>query len=233
MDFAQFDTRHYPTLSVEEGYAEWAPSYDRVVCDEMDLRLLERIEAIRWPERGRAIDLACGTGRVGDWLKGRGVAHVDGLDLSPEMLARARGKAVYDRLHRADLRRTSLPAAAYGLALAVLADGHIEDLRPLYREAARVTEPEAFLVIVGYHPHFMMKGIPSHFDRADGESVAITTHVHLLSDHAKAAHDAGWLLVEMDEGVVDGAWIGKRPGWKSYRNQPVSFCFVWQNAARQ
>ncbi len=43
MDFAQFDTRRYPTLSVEEGYAEWAETYDDVVCNEMDLRLLDRM----------------------------------------------------------------------------------------------------------------------------------------------------------------------------------------------
>ena len=40
MDFARFDTRRYPTISVRDGYGEWAPTYETVVQDEMDLRLL-------------------------------------------------------------------------------------------------------------------------------------------------------------------------------------------------
>ena len=232
MSFSQFDTRRYPTLSVKDGYAEWAPTYDHVVCDEMDLRLLQRIMAIPWSEVGRAIDLACGTGRVGDWLKRRSVRQIDGLDLCPEMLWQARDKGIYDRLFIADMQNTPLPSATYSLGLAVLADGHIDDLRPFYREAARITKPMAFLVVVGYHPHFMMKGIPTHFERTNGESVAIETHVHLLSDHVKAAHEASWTLLEMDEGCVDDLWLAKRPNWEKYRNQPISFCFVWRQASR-
>ena len=86
-------------------------------------------------------------------------------------------------------------------------------------------------VIVGYHPHFLINGIPTHFDRRDGTPVAIDSRVHLLSDHAKAAHRAGWMLAEMDEGVVDDAWIAKKPKWQSYRSHPVSFAMVWRQRA--
>lgn len=223
----------YATLSVEEGYAEWAQTYDHTVCDEMDLRMLERIEAVQWSHMDRAIDLACGTGRIGDWLKQRSVRHIDGLDLSPEMLGRARDKGVYEETHLADLRNTPLLAGAYDLALVVLADEHIVDLKPLYQEAARITKPKAFLVVIGYHPYFMMKGIPTHFDRTTGTPIAITTYVHLLSDHAKAAHDAGWSLAEMDEGIVDDVWVAKKPNWEKYRNHPISFSYVWRYANRR
>ena len=73
-----------------------------------------------------------------------------------------------------------------------------------------------------------MQGIITHFHRADGEPVAIESYVHLLSDHVKAAHAAGWTLVEMDEGVIDEAWLRKKPKWEQYRNRPVSFAMVWQ-----
>ena len=231
MDFALFDTRRYPTLPVAAGYAEWAATYESVVCDEMDLRLLERIEAICWSESDRAIDLACGTGRTGAWLKRKGVARVDGIDVTPEMLERARSRGIYGALGVADLRASDLPSAAYDLALAVLVDEHLEDLAPLYREGARLTGPDGFVVIVGYHPHFVMKGIPTHFDRANGEPVAIATHVHLLSDHVRAAHRAGLRLAELHEGIVDEAWIDKKPKWAKYRNEPISFALVWSNAA--
>jgi SAM-dependent methyltransferase len=228
MEFAPFDRRRYPTLAVREGYGEWAATYEDVVQDEMDLRLLARIESVEWAKAGRALDLACGTGRIGVWLRGHGVPRLDGVDFTPEMLARAEAKRVYDRLVRADLRDTGLPAASYDLLLEVLADEHLAALPPLYREAARLAAPAGVLVSVGYHPHFLLNGIPTHFDRHDGEPVAIESHVHLFSDHVQAAHRAGWALVEMAEGVVDDAWIAKKPKWERYRLHPVSFAMVWR-----
>jgi SAM-dependent methyltransferase len=231
MDFERFDTRRYPTLGVADGYAAWAPTYERVVQDEMDLRLLERLTAVRWAAAGRALDLACGTGRIGRWLRAQGVARLDGLDLTPAMLEQARASGLYDELRQGDMLATGLPARRYDLVTVVLADEHLRSVAPLYREAARLCQAGGQLVIVGYHPHFLMLGIPTHFDRADGSPVAIESHVHLLSDHVKAAHQGGWALLEMDEGVVDDAWLAKKPKWQQYAGHPVSFSMVWRRAA--
>ena len=76
-----------------------------------------------------------------------------------------------------------------------------------------------------------MNGVPTHFDRGQGEQVTIESHVHLFSDHVKAAHAAGWALAEMDEGLVDDAWIAKKPKWERYRHHPVSFALVWRTRA--
>jgi SAM-dependent methyltransferase len=231
MDFAPFDRRRYPTLAVRDGYREWSETYERVVQDEMDLRLLAGIETVDWARASRVLDLACGTGRTGAWLRAQGVRRLDGLDLTPEMLALAEAKGIYDRLILADLRDTGLPAAGYDLVVQALADEHLPALPPLYREVARLTRPAGVFVLVGYHPHFLMNGVPTHFDRSDGEPVAIESHVHLLSDHVKAAHQAGWTLIEMDEGVVDDAWLAKKPQWARYRLHPVSFVMVWRKLA--
>ena len=45
-DFARFDTRRYPTVSVREGYRDWTPTYEATVEDAMDLALLERVESV-------------------------------------------------------------------------------------------------------------------------------------------------------------------------------------------
>jgi SAM-dependent methyltransferase len=230
MEFKPFDARHYPTLAVSEGYEEWARTYDAVVQDEMDLRLLARLTAVDWAAAGRTIDLACGTGRIGLWLHAQGVARLDGLDFTPAMLRQAQARGVYERLLEGDVRDTGLADASYDLALMVLADEHLPDLAPMYREAARIAQAGACFVIVGYHPHFMLNGIPTHFNRANGEPVAIETYVHLLSDHFKAAQRCGWALLEMDEGLVDQAWLAKKPKWAKYRNHPVSFALVWRKS---
>ena len=231
MEFSAFDARHYPVLGVREGYAEWVATYEDVVNDEIDLGLLRRVGAVAWPAVSQAADLACGTGRTGRWLVEQGVRRIDGLDLTPEMLAAARDKGVYDRLLVADMRATPLAGDGYDLAMEVLACEHIPDLAPLYREAARIVRRGGHFIVVGYHPHFLLNGIPTHFDRADGEPVAIEVYVHLLSDHVKAAMAAGFGLLEMDERVVDDGIIGAKPKWEKYRDRPVSFCMVWAAGA--
>jgi predicted TPR repeat methyltransferase len=86
------------------------------------------------------LDLACGTGRIGAWLKRRcPAAALDGVDITPEMLDVARSRGIYRTLGIADVSSTGLPAATYDLCTQSLADEHLPDLRPLYQEVGRVT----------------------------------------------------------------------------------------------
>jgi SAM-dependent methyltransferase len=227
MDHSIYDRRRYPIVGVREGYGEWVRTYEQTVLDEMDLRLLGRMRTVDWSAARAGLDLACGTGRIGTWLRARGVAAIDGVDLTPEMLEVARGKGVYRALRVADVGATGLPAGAYDLCTQSLADEHLAELAPLYREVARVTTGDGTFVLVGFHPQFLMAGVPTHFDRAPGEAVTIRSYVHLLSDHVKAAHAAGWTLREMDEGLVDDAWLRSKPKWEIYRGLPISFAMVW------
>jgi SAM-dependent methyltransferase len=229
LTFSQFDRRDYPTVSVREGYRDWLPSYETTVEDDMDLVLLETLESITWSAVQRAADLGCGTGRTGSWLRARGIARLDGIDLTPEMLAVARTRRIYERLAQADVSATGLEGGAYDLITTGLVDEHLPDLRPLYREVSRLLRPGGVHVLVGYHPHFIMTaGIPTHFDRRPGEPVAIETYVHLLSDHVVAARAVGLSLIEMRERLVDDRWIALKPRWAQYRNHPVSFAMAWQ-----
>lgn len=228
-DFAPFDTRGYRTVDVRSGYGEWVDSYEDTVQDAMDIELLERLESVDWS--GEVADLGCGTGRTGAWLAQRGVDAIDGVDLTPEMLARARERGVYRELAEADVAATGLAGDAYDLVVTSLVDEHLADLRPLYAEAARIAKPGAAYVIVGYHPQFMMaSGMPTHYDSASGEPVAIETHLHQLSDHVKAAHAAGWTLIEAEERLIDDTWVELKPKWERMRGTPIAFAFAWRRA---
>ena len=227
MDHTFFDKRKYPVVDVREGYGEWVRTYEQTVLDEMDLRLLDQLSSINWAGPKFVLDLACGTGRVGAWLRARCGATLDGIDLTPEMLAVAARRAIYRTLSVADVTTIGLPPDTYDLCIQSLADEHLPDLRPLYRETARVTKPGGHFVLVGFHPQFLMAGMPTHFERTPGDHVTIRSYVHLLSDHAKAAHAAGWSLLELDEGVVDDAWLRKKPKWEVYSGVPISFSMVW------
>jgi SAM-dependent methyltransferase len=228
VNFSDFDQRGYRTADVRTGYGEWVATYERTVEDAMDIALLEALTTPPWETRQRAVDLGCGTGRTGAWLRQRGIDAIDGVDLTPEMLAIARSMNLYRHLVEADVASTGLDAAAYDLVTVCLVDEHLPDLYPLYREAFRLSAPGGFLVLVAFHPYFIMaSGMPTHYTSASGEPVAIETHIHLPSDHVTAALAAGWTLAEMKERVIDDTWLALKPKWERFRGHPIAAAYVW------
>jgi SAM-dependent methyltransferase len=228
-DFKAFDVRGYRTVDVRTGYGEWVATYEDTVEDAMDIALLDELREVPWSSVGAAADLGCGTGRTGTWMHDHGVAVIDGLDLTPEMLEVARGRGVYRRLVEGDVAATGLASEDYDLVMTCLVDEHLAEIEPLYAEAFRLARPDGICVLVGFHPHFIMAaGMPTHFDSASGEPVAIDTYVHLLSEHVTAGLAAGWRLVEMRERVIDDAWLELKPKWERLRGQPVAFAVAWR-----
>jgi SAM-dependent methyltransferase len=225
--FSEYDARNYPTVDVLEGYRRWAARYDEMMSGDIDLRLLDSLEQVVWTV-ARAVDLACGTGRIGSYLASKGAARIEGVDLSPEMLERARQRGVYASLECADICRTSLPSGCADLVVNVLAIEHLPSLAPFYAECARLIAPAAQLVVLGYHPHFLLNGIPTHFRELDGTDLAIENHVHLFSDHVSAARACGFELVESRELVVDAEMIARLRTWQRHQGKPASFALVWR-----
>jgi SAM-dependent methyltransferase len=227
--FATFDRRHYRTVPAREGYAQWATTYEDTVKRDLDLWLLDQLQSVKWSAVERCADLGCGTGRTATWLASKGVRVIDGVDATPEMLDQARTREMFASLRLADVCATGLPGASYDLVTTCLVDEHLAELAPLYTEAARLARRGAAYVLVGFHPFFIMAtGMPTHFRGVDGEPVAIETHVHLLSDHVKAALMAGWQLVELREQIIDDRWVEMKPSWAAYRGVPISFVWVWR-----
>ena len=232
--FSDFDACGYRTVNARTGSGEWVATYERTVEDAMDLALLEALSAVPWATLSRAADLGCGTGRTGAWMRGKGIAMIDGVDLTPEMIAVARSRAIYQRLVEADATASGLETEGYDLVTTCLVDEHLRDLQPLYREAWRLARPGGYLVLVGYHPHFIMGfGMPTHYTSGSGEPVAIETHIHLLSEHVTAGLHAGWVLMEMKEQVIEDSWLVLKPKWERLRHYPISMAFAWRKPSGQ
>jgi len=84
-------------------------------------RLIEDALAGRGIEQvGRALDLGCGTGLMGERLRRR-ASFVEGIDLSGEMVELAQRKGIYDRLEKAELT-AFLAVHAGGVDLVTAAD---------------------------------------------------------------------------------------------------------------
>lgn len=79
------------------------------------------------------MDMGCGTGLVGQYLKERGFKAIVGIDASAGMIQKAQDKQVYSELHELFLGRPdTFPEAFHGrfdvvTASGILAEGHLDN----------------------------------------------------------------------------------------------------------
>lgn len=95
--------------------------------------------------KGPILDAGCGTGLVGESLQVMGYGPVTGADLSPEMMAIARGRRAYAELHEADFGQ-GLPFADDSFAgfvcVGSFGPGHAPPVT--LEHLARVTRPGGY-----------------------------------------------------------------------------------------
>jgi predicted TPR repeat methyltransferase len=136
-----------------ELYDDWAATYDDDLTgpagDDYPLPgVVADIVAGVADTRADILDAACGTGLVGAALARRGFSSVDGLDVSPRMLARARARQVYHDLGPADLsERVPGPGDKFGVLTCINAfePGHLP--RSALAEFARVVHRGGHIVV--------------------------------------------------------------------------------------
>lgn len=152
-------------------YARWATTYESGFIAESGYRYHLHVARI-FAEHCRAsigadeavLDAGCGTGLAGQALRALGPVLIDGLDISPEMLAEAAAKRVtdepiYRRLIEADLTQP-LPLAdhtyAGALSVGTFTHGHVGP--EALHEVVRVMRPDARLAIGVNAAHFTTTG---------------------------------------------------------------------------
>jgi len=88
------------------------------------------------------IDLGCGTGLAGVVFKPL-AARLDGVDLSPAMIEKARARRIYDQLEVGDLETSlSVPNRSYDLILAADTLVYLGDLGPVFKDARNCLAPD-------------------------------------------------------------------------------------------
>jgi ubiquinone/menaquinone biosynthesis C-methylase UbiE len=97
-------------------------------------------------------EVGCGTGH---WLAGlqQRVRRAAGLDLSAEMLRRARKAAPFALLARGRAENLPWNTGSFDRVLCVNAMHHFDDSDEFLREARRVLRPGGRLLIIGLDPH--------------------------------------------------------------------------------
>jgi predicted TPR repeat methyltransferase len=143
---------------VRHLFDQFAPDYDRRMLEDLSYRaphiLRGLADMLGIAEAGTlsVLDLGCGTGLSGAVFKDI-AARLDGVDLSPKMIAAARSRAIYDGLTVQDIE-TSLAqdGPAYDLIVAADTLVYLGDLSPVLSGArVRLKEGGFFLFTVEKH----------------------------------------------------------------------------------
>ncbi|MDB5373983.1 MAG: hypothetical protein JWP04_2625, partial [Belnapia sp.] len=137
-----------PAGYVRDLFDQFAPRFEAELVGALDYRtpaLLAALlaEAGVAPARAlRVLDLGCGTGLSGAALAPY-ARRLEGLDLSPRMLAEARRRGIYDALHEADLLDwlPAQPPGQYDLVAAADVLNYLGALGPALAAMAAALAP--------------------------------------------------------------------------------------------
>jgi len=131
-----------PQRYVQSLFDDYADTFDEhlmsVLRYEAHRFLVDNLRGVG-PERfGAALDLGCGTGLCGPLVK-PAVQRLDGVDLSPLMLDKARALGVYAQLVQGDLvEHLRGTPQTYDLVLSADVFIYVGDLEPVFAGVSRV-----------------------------------------------------------------------------------------------
>ena len=130
---------------VVRQYKEMAGTYDDKHLHRSYGRMMGQliVQTVGATAAKRVLDAGCGTGGLGANLR---AAHLAGIDLSPDMLAKARERNVYHELVEGDLVRVmGKRTDRFDVIASAVVLYYIPDLGPFFREAARLLVPQGHL----------------------------------------------------------------------------------------
>lgn len=180
-------------------YDEWSATYDTVANPTRDLEKRACESLLGQFSSERVLELGGGTGKNTAWLAERS-REVVSVDLSPEMQAVARKKVTAANV---EFRIGDVTAAwnfgnVFDLITCSLILEHVEDLRHIFSEAARVLIPGGRFYVCELHPFKQYSGSKARFESDKGLK-AVECFTHHISDYTNAALISGLAIERIDE----------------------------------
>jgi SAM-dependent methyltransferase len=210
----------FPERSIEDGYAGWSKTYDAPGNPLIHLE-----ETVLWPlldslPPGRALDAACGTGRVTARLAATG-HEVVGVDQSTEMLDLARTKVPAAELRSGRLEALPVDDASFDLVTCSLALDHCAQLGPPIAELARAARAGGRVIITDLHPFIVLLGGQAAYPDADGWAF-VRAHPHLHGDYLRAFSKSDLEVDQLLEPAPDRDWFEMQP--RAWAHAREAFC---------
>jgi SAM-dependent methyltransferase len=185
--------------ALQASYDRIADEYTRRFANEFDQKPLERDLLRRFAldvkERGPVCDLGCGPGQAARFLDDLGV-DVFGLDLSPELVERARKLSPDIEFRQGDMRSLCDQDASWGGIVALYSIIHVprEQATEALRELFRVLCPGASLLL-----SFHIGQDVLHVDELWGEGVSLDCTFFQPAEMEDYLRAAGFLVEDTIE----------------------------------
>lgn len=146
------------------AYSRWAPVYDAVFALPFYTGRRAVARVVKALPPGRILEAGVGTGMA---LRRYGRRHrVVGIDLSPEMLARARARVArggyshVEGLIEMDASHLAFPDASFDIVIAMYVMTVVPDPERVMAQFVRALKPGGRLIVIG---HFASSGGLYHF----------------------------------------------------------------------
>ena len=145
--------------SVRAAYRRWAAVYDASFGGVSAWGRRAAVRAVNALPGRRVLEVGVGTGLALPHYAAD--KRVVGIDLSPDMLARARARVAAERLthvealHEMDAEATSFATASFDIAVAMFVASVVPHPRHLFAELKRVVRPGGHILFVN---HFAAEG---------------------------------------------------------------------------
>jgi ubiquinone/menaquinone biosynthesis C-methylase UbiE len=188
---------------IAAAYNDWAETYDVVQNLTRDLAA-EALRHVKLNLAGRrVIEVGCGTGRNTEWIAQTGPKNILALDFSEAMLAKARSRVNDPRVRfvQHDIRTPwPIENASADVVIAMLILEHVDNMAPVFAEAARVLATGGQFFLCELHPMRQLSGGQAQFSNAKtGERQLVTAFIHDVSDYVNIGLSSGFELRQMGE----------------------------------
>lgn len=187
-------------MNVQEAYDQWAEQYDSCGNPTRDLEGVAIREVLNGILVGRCLEIGCGTGKNTQWLATIS-SHVTAVDLSAEMLQRAKEKLNGSAVEfvQADITGDwNFGTEPFDLVTFSLVLEHIKNLNHIFHKVKQYTHPGSLVYVGELHPFKQYTGTKARFDTPQGVQV-VNCFNHHISDFTSAAISQGFRILDLKE----------------------------------
>ena len=187
-------------MDTRQAYNTWAAQYDTNENKTRDLEAQAMRSVLNNIRFENCLEIGCGTGKNTVWLLEK-ATRVTAVDLSDEMLSKAREKITAEKVHFAQADITddwTFRKDLYDLVTFSLVLEHIENLDYIFQEASASLKTGGYVYVGELHPFKQYSGSKARFDTENGQHV-VECFTHNISDFTQAAKQYGLMPVDINE----------------------------------
>lgn len=187
-------------MDTQQAYNAWASQYDTNLNKTRDLEAIALRSNLATINFDRCFEIGCGTGKNTVWFAEK-ARHVTAVDLSEEMLAKAKEKVSSEKVEfkLADITKDwTFRNGLYDLVSFSLVLEHIDNLDHIFKEVSASLNSGGYVYIGELHPFKQYNGSKARFETETGMQV-VQCFNHHLSDFFLPAKKYGLSIVEINE----------------------------------